>query len=333
MVNKEEKLKNLLFGIVNKLSKDADVYHHNGSLWLIHTVSRKWIVEFTKEKTLWYNYNFFRSAFKFVSLDINNKADYVTEWFESRFLNKLKVDETWDNDANMIHHIEDTIQSGVKRTYNVIQRKIGNVEDAIESGVKRTYDMEFRNQLSIEKTIRNGVKDTKLNNRLLDLKVEDTIQNGVKESREVFIDMVSHVEDTIENGVKETIDLEMDDEEVVEYFIENGVKVTKRGGLLDPKKVEDTIENGVKKTDFNMYRDNNAVEDTIQNGVKEMQPLPAQDGNRDWGNYYHGKEDRTKPFNEYLDEAIRFGVKETHDDCTNNIGRVDGVIKVGKKIN
>jgi hypothetical protein len=85
-----------------------------------------------------------------------------------------------------------------------------------------------------------------------------------------------------------------------------------------------------------------------------VEPLPAQDGNRDWGNYYHGKEDRTKPFNEYLDEAIRFGikevywlpnehklpvdevidngVKETHDDVYHHKGRIEGVIKCGDKI-
>jgi hypothetical protein len=96
------------------------------------------------------------------------------------------------------------------------------------------------------------------------------------------------------------------------------------------------------------------VEGVMEYGVKELQPLPAQDGNMDWGNYYRGKEDRTKPFNEYLDEAIRFGVKEvieenhhrtrevvvtikdgvkeTHQDCSNNIARVEGIIRVGKKL-
>jgi hypothetical protein len=47
----------------------------------------------------------------------------------------------------------------------------------------------------------------------------------------------------------------------------------------------------------------------IKNGVKEVQPLPAQDGNRDWGNYYFGKQDRTKPFNDYLNDAIKYGKK------------------------
>jgi len=28
------------------------------------------------------------------------------------------------------------------------------------------------------------------------------------------------------------------------------------------------------------------------------------------GNYYHGKEDRTKPFIDYLEDTIKFGVKE-----------------------
>ena len=85
MNNKEKIVKKLLFDIIDKLSKDADVYNHNGSLWLINTDSARWIFEFTKSKTLWYNYNFFRSALKFVSLDVNegDNQKYITEWFES----------------------------------------------------------------------------------------------------------------------------------------------------------------------------------------------------------------------------------------------------------
>jgi hypothetical protein len=121
--------------------------------------------------------------------------------------------------------------------------------------------------------------------------------------------------------------------------------------------VEDTIQNGIKDTKpmDEWVNAESIVEGVMEYGVKELQPLPAQDGNRDWGNYYHGKEDRTKPFNEYLDEAIRFGVKEvidekhhrtrevlitikdgvkeTYDDSSNNIARVEGIIRVGEKLN
>jgi hypothetical protein len=48
----------------------------------------------------------------------------------------------------------------------------------------------------------------------------------------------------------------------------------------------------------------------IKNGIKEVQPLPAQDGNRDWGNYYHRQKDRTKPHTQYVDDVIENSIKE-----------------------
>ena len=53
------------------------------------------------------------------------------------------------------------------------------------------------------------------------------------------------------------------------------------------------------------------IEGVIKGGVKETQPLPDQSGELiGWGNYYHGKEDRTKAFYNYLEEIINFGVKK-----------------------
>jgi hypothetical protein len=67
----------------------------------------------------------------------------------------------------------------------------------------------------------------------------------------------------------------------------------------------------VKETNSTNFPNGNCgyIKEILRKGIKTVQPLPAQDGNRDWGNYYHGKEDRTKPFNEYLNEAIEFGIK------------------------
>ena len=54
------------------------------------------------------------------------------------------------------------------------------------------------------------------------------------------------------------------------------------------------------------------IEGVIKGGVKETQPLPDQSGELiGYGNYYHGKEDRTKAFYNYLEETIKFGVKES----------------------
>ena len=194
---------NLIYKFINQSVRNVDTYQHNGSTWLIFTNDKKWVVELTKEKTLWYNYSFFKSIFDFFSMDVVENQHYITKW----------------------------------------------VEDVIKNGVK---DIESSKYQSPEE-------------------VEDTIQNGVKETKGI-------------NGI-------------------HGMNVA------------------------------------IQNGVKQIEPLPAQDGNRDWGNYYHGKEDRTKPFNEYLDEAIRFGVKEVywlpneHKLPVDDVNPVDDVIDNGEKIN
>ena len=76
------------------------------------------------------------------------------------------------------------------------------------------------------------------------------------------------------------------------------------------------------------------VTDVIRDGIKEVQPLPAQDGNRDWGNYYYRKGEPTKPHTKYVDEVIESGIKETKpiDYSDNTEFIVDGVISRGISI-
>jgi hypothetical protein len=76
------------------------------------------------------------------------------------------------------------------------------------------------------------------------------------------------------------------------------------------------------------------ITDVICDGIKEVQPLPAQDGNRDWGNYYYRKGVPTKPHTKYVDEVIENGIKETKpiDYSDNTEFIVDGVISRGISI-
>jgi hypothetical protein len=75
--------------------------------------------------------------------------------------------------------------------------------------------------------------------------------------------------------------------------------------------VDEVLETGVKKTKAmdEWVNTENILNKVINNGVKEVQPLPAQDGNRDWGNYYHRQEDVTKPHTEYVNEIINDGIR------------------------
>ena len=144
---KKIKRKECLFEIINDIANGMDIYNHNGSFWLINTKELKWMIEFTKEKTLWYNYNLFKSLFKGISLDLMENQDYITEWFESRFL-KPEV-------------VEDTIQNGVKHTLRERHPNCPQVEDTIQNGVKHTLMPFNARTVSVEDTIQNGVKHTK----------------------------------------------------------------------------------------------------------------------------------------------------------------------------
>jgi len=46
-----ENLSKLIFEEFENSIKGTDIYNHEGSMWLIFTEERKWVVEFTKQKT------------------------------------------------------------------------------------------------------------------------------------------------------------------------------------------------------------------------------------------------------------------------------------------
>jgi len=106
--------KEIIFDIINEYVNGVDTYHNNGSMWFIFTDDRKWVIELTKEGTLWYNFYFFQDCFKYLSLDVVENQHYITEW------------------------VEDTIQNGVKKTYKHPYRTNIMVEETIENVIKET---------------------------------------------------------------------------------------------------------------------------------------------------------------------------------------------------
>ena len=272
-----------------------DIYNHNGSLWIINTKELKWVVEFTNDKTLWYNYNLFKNLFKGISLDLMENQKYVTEWFESRFLNVYTVKTTVDPFFDQDQYVEDTIQNGVKYTKNQKLNDLSVVEDTIQNGVKdtkRTRLIKLAADQMVEDTIQNGVKHTLMNPLLLSLIVEDTIQNGVKHTDCYDGRRSKKVDDTIQNGVKD-----------ITYSIQKR-KI----------RVENTIKNGVKQTELS--KRDFFPEDIIQDGVKIN------------GTYVGGKRQK-----ENVEVVIDYGVKQTYEDVYHHKGRIGGMIRNGKKLN
>ena len=314
--------------LINHVIKGVDTYTHNGSTWLIFTESKQWVIELTESKTLWYNYNFFKNAFVYVSMDVVENQHYITKWVEDNVINKVKDTILEKNITE--GEVEEIIENGVKEhSLTYVGKQIG-CEDTIKNGVKHTEkSLQIDGSCVIEDTVQNGVKVTQFNDNENKSWVEGVIKGGVKVTLNTEYMPTSMVEDIIQSGVKETSLKRGTRPFMVNETLKNGVKETKGHGFEQQNIIDDIVKDGVKEIKTpnkdgdivpfaEWMKENNSssytkmIDDVIDNGIKETQPLPDQSGELiGYGNYYHGKEDRTKAFYNYLEDTIKFGVKET----------------------
>jgi len=282
-------MKRAINQLIEKELKGVDVYNHNGSMWFIFTEEKRWVFEYTKEDILWYNYSLFNNVFSFVSLDVTENTEYITDWFTKNILGKPIL--TSGDNFVMEKGVISIIENGIKETEGVVGCNIPIVNRVLENGVKNTWTNEIPNEYNWSEDFDREVEDTISSFFYNALLVEDTIQNGVKYTSQRNFTSRTSVEDTIQNGVKYTAAC------VFKY----------------KRTVEDTIQNGVKNTTGAEFVTNVVVEDTIQNGVKYTFQLEHDCSIK-------------------VEDAHQNGVKEIYDDCSNNQARVNGVIKIGKKI-
>ena len=152
-------MKKTLFKIFDKFTEGVDVYHTNSSMWLIFTDDKKWVIELTKEGTLWYNYYFFQHCFKYLSLDVVENQHYITEWVESIIQNGVRETLLYDGFINF--SVEDVIKNGIKEINHCSVSNDENAKNAIEFGIKETHEDAYHNKGRVEGVIENGIKETK----------------------------------------------------------------------------------------------------------------------------------------------------------------------------
>jgi hypothetical protein len=294
-------MKNMIFELINDKVEKVDTYYNSGSIWLIFTDRKQWVIELTKDGTLWYNYYFFEKVFNFFSLNVIENQHYITEWVEDTIQNRVR-NTRWEARNGQLA-VEDTIQNGVKHTLGGVQKDEHVVEDTIQNGVKET-DFYTGNLLyDVEDTIQNGVKHTEPGGYLGSIEMKGKIVHQFESPKQN-----NEVEDTIQNGVKHTRGNENQQGITVEEVIQNGVRNTDWRVIPMTRSVEDTIKNGVKNTVSYKNRPQPTVEGVIQNGIKETKQEPSQ---------------RTWKINEVI--------KETYHDEYHHNARVDGVIRNGIK--
>jgi len=224
-------MEKIIHKLINEFTEGVDTYTHNDSTWLIFSETKQWVIELTENKTLWYNYNFFKSVFAYASLDCVQNQHLITKWVEDNIINKVSDIRFRDARDNK-HQFEDTLKNGVKETRLEINITEGEVDDIIQDGVKKIRKAYMKTDWSVEDTIENGVKETDYKSLLKRGSIEDTIENGVKETKISpthteygdWLDGDERLDEIIQNGVKETLNTEYMPQVMVEDTIQNGTK-------------------------------------------------------------------------------------------------------------
>jgi hypothetical protein len=247
------------------------------------------------------------------------------------------------NDRNS-HHGHFKIEDGIPTFIPMDQ-----VQDVIENGVKRAQPMDewVNSENIVGNVINDGVKEIipstfeseeqkdhwKTNDEITE-SIKDVIKNGVKETLGSMLEsseqidhqvtnceITENINDAIENGVKET--KEISNTSLMSEMFKVKAKQTIRDGVKETKEMKhdrNSYHGHFKlENDIPTHTPMDQVQDVIENGVKEIQPLPAQDGNRDWGLYYLRQGHKTKPHTEYVKEVI--------EDSYNHRGRIEGIIR------
>ena len=190
---KQDELKNIILDLFDDFTDEFDLYTNPNtkSLWGIFTDEKRWIFELTNEGTLWYNYNFFTSIFKYISLDVVENQHYITKWVEDTIKNGVKKTKHTHTHPK---YIEDTIQNGVKKTLLNVNKKVSKVEDTIKNGVKDTIGTGIRPS-AVEDTITNSIKHTEDGDWLdYDERINDIIKNGIKITKPIdYSDNTEHI--------------------------------------------------------------------------------------------------------------------------------------------
>jgi hypothetical protein len=190
-------MENIILKFIGQNIKGVDTYQHNGSTWLIFTDEKKWVIELTKDGTLWYNYNFFNSIFSFFSLDVIENQHYITKWVEDAIQNGVR--NTVRQNQIVFMFVEDTIQNGVKNTLPEKTTCSPHLlEDIVQNGVKRTCNTSIDME-SIEHTIKNGIKNTEPGGYLGPITIRGKVFHQFESSNQT-----DNVGNVIQNGVKET---------------------------------------------------------------------------------------------------------------------------------
>lgn len=170
--------------------KGADTYYNHGSTWIILTDKKQWVIELTKDGTLWYNFYFFQSILTGLMgfEDTVKNQNYITEWVEYTIQNGVKETnlhfleilnsinfEPVIKEMKRINEVDIVLENGIKETktpnhenpidafdflkYNGTNYVPELIDEVIQNGIKETWGYEKQPQMRVNEVIRGEIKE------------------------------------------------------------------------------------------------------------------------------------------------------------------------------
>lgn len=245
-------MKKILIRLMEYGLKGVDIYTYYGSVWLIFTDTKEWVLELTPEKTLWYNYTFFKRLFCVATSDITIKQKFITEWVEDNIVNETKRTNGRGKVFNRRKKVESVIENGVKVTSSLQSREYtGDIDEVLQKGVEETNWANHADPDRIDEVIEGGIKeiyevDWDVPNDVID----EVIDTGITSTHDDIYHHRGRVDGVIKNGVKETTALDPSySVKFIEEILENGIKETKPmdDWVNTVRIITEVIDNGIKK--------------------------------------------------------------------------------------
>jgi hypothetical protein len=146
--------------------KGVDIYDNNGSTWLIFTEKKQWVIELTKEGTLWYNYYYFQSIICGIMglKDLIDNQNFISKWVEDTIQNgvkKIKISPTFTEYGDWLdgdERLDEIIQNGIKETWGYSRQPQQRVNEIINGSIKETNWRKVDNHLTYLDNIINSNK-------------------------------------------------------------------------------------------------------------------------------------------------------------------------------
>jgi hypothetical protein len=87
-------MEKMFFNMVDSMCEDTMVYKSkNGDIWVINPKTKEWIITYYPPTNyVWWNYDFFQTVYKFLSININDR-DMIINWVQTKMNSEVGLCE------------------------------------------------------------------------------------------------------------------------------------------------------------------------------------------------------------------------------------------------